>query len=129
MKLTKLTKRDLAVIACATADAGLGDDTDSKLVDQIGSMLKINAVAGEGYDTTVWRVCRIIIDFDPPSAESRISEMLSVIGIEGIAQPINDARMLATTLAAMDSYDAKMAAESIKAILKQHKKFAPKTDN
>lgn len=130
MKLTKLEEYDLAAIAVSLAESPFdADDTEEKATDQIGAKLGIDAVAGEGYNTTVWRVCRIIVDYEPVSAYDRIVEMMSTIStIMDIDIPdvteSTDLNMLATTLRAMDNRDAQAMGEGIQTILKQHKKYA-----
>lgn len=128
MKITKLTREEMAHIAVSLSEFALdmpvGDDGE-QIITQIGQRLNIKAVYGEGYDTTVWRVCRVIIDYEPISAHDRIVEVLNNINVEGEIMSVVEAARYddAIKLLKEDGQPEWQAgaADSIRTILKQHR--------
>src|SRR4051794_12074499 len=127
MKLTKLTREEMAHIAVALSEFALDlpvNDYGEAVITQIGQRLDIDAVYGEGYDTTVWRVCRLIINYEPLSSHERIIEALSNINVEGEimsavgAGRYDDAIKLLEKPGQPDWQAG--AADSIRTIIKQH---------
>jgi hypothetical protein len=89
MKLKGLSRQDLAYIGYAVSDT---DNSMSfvHIVESVGEKLGIKAVFGEGYDTTVYRCCCMMLGIEEigcnqdrvPTCKDRIFEALNNIGLD-----------------------------------------------
>jgi hypothetical protein len=137
MKLKGLSEKQLFEMGAALfyADGNIGDFTE--LVHLIGERLEIEAIGGEGYDTTVGRCCYMALGLydETPTAKDRIFEIMNVIMLTSgderntIVFRALDGGDTETALGVLDSWaktsdDAKWLAQGIRTILRQTRKYA-----
>lgn len=129
MKLTQLSRDDVAFIGYSVYEK---DDTcvHISVMEEIGNRFSIDAVAGEGYEDTVYAFCCGLLGMPYPTAKSRIAEMLSNIGaIDEIVEQASlgeygAAMIMLDAEAEKGSMDAAHARKSIETILKQNIQIA-----